>query len=82
MKHPTEVETNTELLPCPFCGGTAEIEPYKRNGYKLKCLNCTIQYRQLTIHKSLEWLRAKMIENWNKKNPIPSIRTGREGMDG
>ena len=56
------------LKPCPFCGNEAEFKPYKRDGLTLKCmtLGC-VQFNQRTMRYSLDWLRGKMIEGWNRR---------------
>lgn len=65
-----------EAKPCPFCGHSEiVIEPYskgKNHGFHLHCSQCIIGYRQLTIHYSLDWLKEKMIEKWNKRQFHPS----------
>lgn len=66
-----------ELLPCPFCGGKASIEQNARNGYKLKCTSCVVGITQKTIHQSMEWLKDRMIEDWNKR--VPQSTGQREG---
>ena len=55
------------MLPCPFCGGEPEIKQEGRNGLRLKCKSCLIGIKQKTLRYSLEWLRGKMIEGWNKR---------------
>ena len=56
-----------ELLPCPFCGGYAEITPYKKNGLKIKCTRCLIEKRQRVRRYSLEWLEEQLIKDWNRR---------------
>lgn len=70
-----------ELKPCPFCGGEAEIEQNARNGYKLKCKSCLIGYTQKTIKFSLDWLKGKMIEDWNKRTTPPQPMQGESAED-
>lgn len=57
-----------ELSPCPFCGGSAEFRPYKRDGLTLKCksLGCVV-FNQRTLRYSLEWLQERMAEHWNTR---------------
>lgn len=62
-------DTVTEPLPCPFCGGEVLIVPYQRNGLNLKCKSCLIGIKQRVLRNSIEWLREKMIEGWNKRTP-------------
>jgi hypothetical protein len=64
-------ERAPHLLPCPFCGGTAEFTPYKRDGLTLKCgtLGC-VQFDQRTRHSVdwlRDWLRDRMIDHWNTR---------------
>lgn len=57
-----------ELLPCPFCGNSAEFVPYKDNGLTLKCksMGC-IQRNQRTLRYGIDWLRTSMAEHWNTR---------------
>ncbi len=55
------------LLPCPFCGGEPVIEQKGQNGLRIFCKECHIEKTQKVLRYSLEWLRMKMIENWNKR---------------
>ncbi|HHA2475408.1 TPA: hypothetical protein ACOENS_000123 [Stenotrophomonas maltophilia] len=57
-----------ELLPCPFCGNSAEFVPYKNNGLTLKCksMGC-IQRHQRTLRYGIDWLRTSMTEHWNAR---------------
>ncbi|MGN7766950.1 hypothetical protein ACTJJM_05545 [Stenotrophomonas sp. 22692] len=57
-----------ELLPCPFCGSSAEFVPYKDNGLTLKCksVGC-IQRNQRTLRYGIDWLRTSMAEHWNTR---------------
>jgi len=59
MDKSKDISSDEELLPCPFCGGKAEIEQNARNGYYLKCTSCVHGIKQKTIHHSLDWLRKK-----------------------
>jgi hypothetical protein len=71
----TQIEQKREeLKPCPFCGGEAEIKQNCRNGFKLKCKKCTIGYAQKTLHFSLDWLEAKMIEHWNQRTELVELK--------
>lgn len=64
---------NKELLPCPFCGGSAEFTPYKKDGITLKCqsFGC-VKFTQRTLRHSLEWLQERMSENWNRRAQPPA----------
>jgi Restriction alleviation protein Lar len=57
-----------ELLKrCPFCGGEAKIDQYCRNGLYLRCTSCLMGQKQKVLRMSIDWLRHKMIEGWNKR---------------
>jgi transcription initiation factor TFIIIB Brf1 subunit/transcription initiation factor TFIIB len=58
-----------KLKECPFCGGEPEIKQDCKNGYKLRCKNCLVGYRQKVLRQSMEWLKNKMIEKWNNRKP-------------
>lgn len=69
------------LLPCPFCGNSAEFVPYKNNGLTVKCksMGC-IQRHQRTLRYGIEWLRTSMTEHWNaralaSRQPVEFERT-------
>ncbi|WP_394765308.1 hypothetical protein [Stenotrophomonas sp.] len=72
-----------ELLPCPFCGNSAEFVPYKDNGLTLKCksMGC-IQRNQRTLRYGIDWLRTSMAEHWNTRalSAQPSPATCKEGL--
>ena len=57
---------NKELLPCPFCGGEAEVLDYPEvKAYCVACLECGVE---TLIYSSKE----KVIKNWNTRtNKIP-----------
>jgi hypothetical protein len=57
----------SDLLPCPFCGGEAEIKQTGKMKLTLKCKSCVIGITQKTLKFDLEWLEGKMIEGWNKR---------------
>ena len=61
-----------ELLPCPFCGGTAEVT-FKGNKFTLmksatvKCLTCLMQKTVGAIHNNQEWCARTAIKVWNTR---------------
>ena len=55
----------TQLLPCPFCGGEAEIKPWGNDGLIVGCTWCGIKREQKVLRRSIEWLRPLMIHGWN-----------------
>ncbi len=68
-----------KMLPCPFCGGEPKIEQNSRNGFKLNCKSCLMGYTQKTLRNSLDWLKAKMIENWNARTVSADTQRDLEG---
>jgi Lar family restriction alleviation protein len=63
----------SELKPCPFCGGEAELKQTGRKGLTIKCKSCQIKLHQKVLNLSLEWLEPKMIESWNKRWEIDQV---------
>lgn len=74
-------QPDKELLPCPFCGGKAEIKQNARNGYKLKCTSCVVGITQKTLRNSMEWLEEVMIRDWNKRTTPPTAKEGVSAED-
>lgn len=64
---------NKELLPCPFCGGDAEIKKYAKNGMHVRCTKCFVGLRQKVLRFSLEWLYGSLMESWNKRQPTTQL---------
>lgn len=58
----------TELLACPFCGSDPTIRPYKNNGLEIACPGCHVAMRQRVLRNSIEWLREKMVLDWNSRS--------------
>lgn len=58
---------NENLKPCPFCGGRAKEGHKGGNGWVIMCESCTVRMDQRTIRHTVEWLREKMIEDWNRR---------------
>lgn len=56
-----------ELLPCPFCGGQAELKQTRKNQMTIKCKNCPSKMVQGVVRYSLEWLEGTLVKNWNKR---------------
>ncbi len=55
-----------DLKPCPFCGDIPYIEQIGKNKLHLRC-HCGIEKTQAVLRYSLDWLRNKIIEDWNKR---------------
>lgn len=76
--------STTALLPCPFCGGSAEFVPYKSDGLTLKCtaLGC-VQRNQRTLRYGIDSLRASMTKHWNTRAPqwLPIESAPRDGSE-
>lgn len=64
-----------KLLPCPFCGGIAELKFRGNNATKSRSatVNCTSCYVERTIgsvrHNAL-WCAELSIDSWNKRTQI------------
>ena len=58
------MESDVELLPCPFCGAYAEIKNvYWGDTYYARCTNKDCEMR------GLEWLTPEdAYEAWNKRH--------------
>lgn len=56
-----------EILPCPFCGNEAEIEQTGPKKMRIRCKACLIGIEQKVLRYTLEWLKGKLIESWNKR---------------
>lgn len=60
----------TELKPCPFCGGKAVIEPYRvRKGYEanIQCNGgCILHMGTITYDTEEEAVEA-VITAWNRR---------------
>ena len=67
------MNNQAELLPCPFCGKTVELTQTGRNQLTIKCKSCQIKRVQKVLRYSLDWLESRMIEAWNKRQPIIDI---------
>jgi len=57
----------TKMLPCPFCGGSPEITQQGANQLTMKCQGCKVKFVQKVLRHTIEWLREKMISQWNTR---------------
>lgn len=59
----------TELKPCPFCGGSAEITDFSLS-YEVECSMCGATISALTIYCADDdeklSVRNAVIEAWNR----------------
>jgi hypothetical protein len=73
-------EQISELLPCPFCGSNnIEFRRYGRKGLQLECGGCAVRMQQTVLRYSLDWLRERMIESWNKREPVRAVPISEPG---
>lgn len=73
---PARTAGTVALLPCPFCGGKAELqeatEPGNEGGYFVGCLGCEACTRLwFPIKDSVE---RQVVEAWNRRQPAPKRR--------
>ena len=66
---------NTELLPCPFCGGPATIEETTLLGDVRKSAGCGTEYCQGYQSTLTFATHREAIAAWNTRNP-PRTATG------
>ena len=68
-------DTNeTELLPCPFCGGEAEVcvdLDSEIAGIKVVCMGCDAQTCEWVYNDTFRW---STIEGWNTRHQPEPIR--------
>lgn len=61
-----------ELLPCAHCGfADIALKHTGKNELTIRCPSCGISLRQKWLYYGEDWLRGKMIEDWNTRQPAP-----------
>jgi len=63
----------SDLKPCPFCGSEKILISRIKHGFEIKCGNCNVKFVQKVFRYSLEWLKEKMINNWNTRVNCSSL---------
>ena len=61
---------NTELKPCPFCGGEAVLEPYKaRKGYEanIQCNGGCLALMRTITYDTEEEAIENVVKAWNRR---------------
>lgn len=56
-----------KLLNCPFCGGFPISEQYGKNGWKVQCANCLVEFRVNFFRFTLDWAKGTCETKWNKR---------------
>ena len=69
----------SELKPCPFCGGVAEMKRQgndytKKRRIVVRCPACRLERADAAIHHSMEWLEGVATKNWNHRPIEDALR--------
>ena len=72
------MENESSLLPCPFCGGDAEMitrgnDYTKKRSAEVVCKPCHMITIVAAIYKDLEWCKEQVSARWNKRT-TPSLK--------
>lgn len=60
-----------KLLPCPFCGGEAELMIFNSE-YETVTVGCTNEDCDITMGKAF-FTDEEAIEHWNRRTPMANI---------
>lgn len=68
----------SELKKCPFCGGGVVVTQFgndatKKRGFYVRCRACSTELRQEAVNYTLDWLRPKVLEMWNRRSAPDSV---------
>ena len=64
---------NEKLLPCQFCGGSAEYRNDGMTGY-VQCQNCLARTDGVYSWRDENW-KEEVAGYWNSRTPYPSVWT-------
>lgn len=64
--------SDTNLKPCPFCGGAPILKEVGNNRTKgrhaqIKCRNCFAGIQVGALKNTIEWCVEKVIKQWNTR---------------
>lgn len=63
----------SKLLPCPFCGGEAQLKQTGSKQITIRCKSCPAKMVQKVLRYSVEWLEESMMGDWNKRAAEQSV---------
>jgi len=74
--------SNTELLPCPFCGGPAELEEVDGGGWSVGCEEKPLSVHYCMGYQSLTSFATKReaISAWNTRTQLDELRAENERL--
>lgn len=69
-----------ELLPCPFCGGSAEFRLATAPSVEVRCTQCGVKRRQKYFRMTKTQLREAMALAWNTRTEVARLQREAEGL--